>query len=60
MTAVQCSESSGNVHIYHQGRGECDFSNFDRDMIFGAKQADLSISIIADLLDFSCTTVSSV
>ena len=37
-----------------------DLSDFDRRMIVGARQAGLSISVTADLLGFSHTTVSRV
>ena len=37
---------------------KCDLSDFDRGMIVGARQGGLSISETADLLGFSCTTVS--
>ena len=39
---------------------KCDLSEFDRGMIVGARQGDLSISETAILLRFSCTTVSRV
>ena len=39
---------------------KCDLSDFDRDMIVGARQGGLSISETADLLGFSHTTVSRV
>ena len=37
---------------------KCDLSDFDLEMIAGARQADLSTSETADLLEFSHTTVS--
>ena len=38
---------------------KCDLSDFDCGMIVGARQSGLSISVTADLLGFSHTTVSS-
>ncbi len=35
-----------------------DISDFERGMVVGARWAGLSISKIADLLGFSCTTIS--
>ena len=43
-----------NVRIWKK----CDLSDFSRGMIVGARQGGLSISETADLLGFSCTTVS--
>ncbi len=37
-----------------------DLSDFERDMAVGARRAGLSFSKIADLLGFSCTTISRV
>ncbi len=37
-----------------------DLSNFERGMVVGARWAGLSISKTADLLGFSCTTISRV
>ncbi len=37
-----------------------DLSDFERGMVVGARQAGLSISKTADLLGFSCTTISRV
>ncbi|KAI5098099.1 hypothetical protein C0J45_11826 [Silurus meridionalis] len=37
-----------------------DLSDFERGMVVGARQAGLSISETADLLGFSCTTISRV
>ncbi len=37
-----------------------DLSDFDRGMDIGARRAGLSISKTADLLEFSCTTISRV
>ncbi len=37
-----------------------DLSDFEQGMIVGTRRADLSISKTADLLRFSCTTISSV
>ena len=39
---------------------KCHLSDFDRRMIVGARQVGLSISETADLLGFSCKTVSRV
>ena len=39
---------------------KCDLSEFDSGMIVGARQADLSISITAELHRFSHTTASRV
>ncbi|XP_051561768.1 prothymosin alpha-A-like isoform X1 [Myxocyprinus asiaticus] len=39
---------------------KCDLSDFERGMIVGARRAGLSISVTADLLGFSRTTVSRV
>jgi len=35
-----------------------DLSNFERGMVVGARRAGLSISQSAQLLEFSCTTIS--
>ncbi len=35
-----------------------DLSDFERGMVVGARRACLSISKTADLLGFSCTTIS--
>ncbi len=37
-----------------------DLSDFERGIVVGARQAGLSISETADLLGFSCTTISRV
>ncbi len=37
-----------------------DLSDFEHGVVVGARQADLSISKTADLLRFSCTTISRV
>ncbi len=37
-----------------------DLSDFEREMVVGARRAGLSISKTADLLGFSCTTISRV
>ncbi len=37
-----------------------DLSDFERGMVVGARRAGLSISKTADLLRFSCTTISRV
>ncbi len=37
-----------------------DFSDFECGMVIGARRAGLSISETADLLGFSCTTISGV
>ncbi len=37
-----------------------DLSDFERGMVVGARRAGLSISKTADLLGFSCTTISRV
>ncbi len=37
-----------------------DLSNFEHGMVAGARRAGLSISKTADVLRFSCTTISSV
>jgi len=37
-----------------------DLSNFERGMVVGARRAGLSISQSAQLLGFSCTTISRV
>ncbi len=37
-----------------------DLSDFERGMVVGARWAGLSISKTADLLGFSCTTISRV
>ncbi len=37
-----------------------DLSDFEHGMVVGAIQAGLSISKTADLLEFSCTTISRV
>ena len=37
-----------------------DLSDFERGMVVGARRAGLSISETADLLGFSCTTISKV
>jgi len=37
-----------------------ELSNFERDKVVGARQAGLSISQSAQLLGFSCTTISRV
>ncbi len=37
-----------------------DLSDFERGMVIGARRAGLSISKTADLLEFSCTTISRV
>ncbi len=37
-----------------------DLSDFERGMVVGARRADLSISKTADVLRFSCTTISRV
>jgi len=37
-----------------------DLSNFEHGMVVGARRADLSISQSAQLLGFSCTTISTV
>ncbi len=39
---------------------KADLSNFERGMVVGARRAGLSISKTADLLGFSCTTISRV
>ena len=39
---------------------QCDVSDFNLGMIVGARRAGLSVSVTADLLGFSCTTVSRV
>ncbi len=39
---------------------EGDLSDFERGMVVGARRAGLSISKTADLLGFSCTTLSTV
>ena len=40
--------------------GKCDLSDFDHGKIVGARWASLSISVTADLLGCSRTTVTSV
>ena len=37
-----------------------DLSDFERGMVVAARRADLSVSETADLLGFSCTTISRV
>ncbi len=37
-----------------------DLSDFEREMVVGARRSGLSISKTADLLGFSCTTISRV
>ncbi len=37
-----------------------DLSDFERGMVFGARRAGLIISKTADLLRFSCTTISRI
>ncbi len=37
-----------------------DLSDFERGMVVGVRQAELSISKTADLLGYSCTTISRV
>ncbi len=37
-----------------------DLSDFERGMVVGVRRAELSISKTADLLGFSCTTISRV
>ncbi len=39
---------------------KADLSDFERRMVVGARRAGLSISKMADLLGFSCTTISRV
>ncbi len=39
---------------------KCDLSDLERGMIVGARRAGLSISLTADLLGFSHTTVSRI
>ncbi len=41
-------------------KGDFQGSDFERGMVVGARQAALSISETADLLGFSCTTISRV
>ncbi len=41
-------------------RKKWDLSNFERGMVVGARRAGLSISQTADLLGFSCSTISRV
>jgi len=45
-----------NVRMGKKG----DLSNFERGMVVGAKRASLTISQSAQLLGFSCTTISRV
>jgi len=55
---LQCvwSNSKRNVRMWKKG----DLSNFECDMVVGARQAGLSISQSAQLLGFSLTTISRV
>ncbi len=41
-------------------RKKVDLSDFERGMVVGARRAGLSISETADLLRFSCTTISRI
>lgn len=49
-----------SLYIFISNRKICEFSDFNRSTVAGARQAGLSTSEIADLLGFSQTTVTGV
>lgn len=55
---INGSAAPGNVHINHQNKEKMGSHFSVCGMMVDAKQADLSISITADLMGFSHTTVS--
>ncbi len=58
LDVVKTTCLSSNLSIRMGKKG--DLSDFERGMVVGARRAGLSISKTADLLGFSCTTISRV